>query len=379
MGVRGRPWSKEEEAFLDRYASGGMSAREVADQIGRTPTAVAARAHKLGKTKRKWNRNLPEKLVDQVRALHREGATQANIEKKLGVSYHQVRWCLSEESGDPITTKLGRVAPGIRKRIVEGFTEGLVPLSELVQREGMSAHLLRGVLQEEGVDTLFWKKRKQSRSMKGRAFEPRPRKGPVLRGDRATEAVERFVQGEGSAGIAKSLGCRQPRVRRTLENAGFDVRAIGYKRAAETRLRSGWRPPASSGRGKRTPYDTPFQGRVSMRSRTEGVRASELDHEGVAWFYELKRYTLGDTSYLPDFWITKVPLQEAREILGDNPSRKDMVAFLKNHPYTLEDVKGWFNHKCPSFSKIARFRDTYPGELFRVLVFDHRRGTKRWA
>lgn len=55
--------------------------------------------------------------------------------------------------------------------------------------------------------------------------------------------------------------------------------------------------------GSNVKYITPNQGEVTMRSSWEAKTADYLTSEGLDWFYEYKRFELGNTSYCPDFYI----------------------------------------------------------------------------
>jgi hypothetical protein len=113
-----------------------------------------------------------------------------------------------------------------------------------------------------------------------------------------------------------------------------------------------------------------------MRSSTEILRASELNSFGYAWFYEVNNYLLLDgRRYLPDFWITEIPILEATEILKISPTKDQIKIFLKATPHCIEDTKGWWKETHPSYEKINTFIKENPNLSFSVRVEDRK---KRW-
>lgn len=58
--------------------------------------------------------------------------------------------------------------------------------------------------------------------------------------------------------------------------------------------------------GKRSFYITPNQGKVCMRSGWEVKTADYLTLNNVDWYYENEWLDLGNTKYLPDFYLPKL-------------------------------------------------------------------------
>lgn len=126
----------------------------------------------------------------------------------------------------------------------------------------------------------------------------------------------------------------------------------------------------SSGYGKGAYYDSPFQGRIWLRSGAEIQRARELDAEGSVWFYEVQRYNvLMDrvTSYTPDFWI--VPGVSRDSVLGE---AKVFLQSLSPSVVWVEDVKGWWKPTHKTFPKIQAFREQYPEIQFDIVIREGR-------
>jgi len=59
----------------------------------------------------------------------------------------------------------------------------------------------------------------------------------------------------------------------------------------------------SYGKGNGAYYDTPHQGRMWMRSGWELKVADYLTSQSKDWYYEYKWLDIGDTHYLPDFYL----------------------------------------------------------------------------
>lgn len=98
-------------------------------------------------------------------------------------------------------------------------------------------------------------------------------------------------------------------------------------------------PSAKVGRGKRSFYDSPYQGKVCFRSSYERAYAIWLDKNDIDWLYECKTFDLGETTYLPDFYLIK--------------SR----GFI--------EIKGYMHEKAQE--KIDIFRKYYSNEKLDVL------------
>lgn len=121
-----------------------------------------------------------------------------------------------------------------------------------------------------------------------------------------------------------------------------------------------------SGYGQRFPYQSPFQGTVTLRSSSELERARELDAAGVAWFYEVKRFSVirGDktSTYTPDFWV--VPRVTRDEVPTDFATFLDT---LDPSSVEIEDVKGWWGPGHKTYPKIQAFQAQYPHLNFRIV------------
>lgn len=71
--------------------------------------------------------------------------------------------------------------------------------------------------------------------------------------------------------------------------------------------------------GNPTLYDTPFQGTVKMRSSWESKTADYLTSKGIKWYYEHRWLNLGDSNYLPDFYLPDLDLYI--EVKGRNKGK----------------------------------------------------------
>lgn len=119
-----------------------------------------------------------------------------------------------------------------------------------------------------------------------------------------------------------------------------------------------------SGYGRRFFYNSPYQGRICLRSSSELQRAQELDSEQAVWFYEVRRFSvvLGGklTTYTPDFFIVRgVPRVD---VVGDP------TLLLESHPLQVEDVKGWWGPKHKTYQKIQAFMSQYPQVDFKIAI-----------
>lgn len=92
-------------------------------------------------------------------------------------------------------------------------------------------------------------------------------------------------------------------------------------------------------RGIRSYYQSPYQGRIYLRSSYELAYAQYLDKNNKDWLYESIIFNLGDTTYTPDFFLIK-----------DNK-------FI--------EIKGYMS-KCAQ-NKINLFNKLYPDELLIIL------------
>ena len=174
--------------------------------------------------------------------------------------------------------------------------------------------------------------------------------------------------------IAKKFNCTPSCVTYHIRASGVDFRELRSKKILAKHI-SGKIRPGLGRFGIKTPTQTPFQGVVTTRSQTEAVRAAQLDATGMAWFYELHGYRLPTgKSYLPDFWLTNIPVAIAQEKLGISPSTEDIKEFLEVTPHWIEDVKGWFGPTAWSWDKLHMFSPTCPH--FSVLVLSQTKYAK---
>lgn len=122
-----------------------------------------------------------------------------------------------------------------------------------------------------------------------------------------------------------------------------------------------------TGYGKRSQYESPFQGLIWLRSSSELQRARELDALGETWFYEVQRFSLllngKSSTYTPDFWI--LPSIKRDQV------PQNFKAFLGSFPVSevrIEDVKGWWKPNHKSYSKIESFRTQHPEIQLQIVV-----------
>lgn len=130
-----------------------------------------------------------------------------------------------------------------------------------------------------------------------------------------------------------------------------------------------------AGYGKRFFYNSPYQGRICLRSSSELQRALELDADHAVWFYEVQRFSMvfnGKlTTYTPDFWVVH---GVARTEIGEDP-----FSILKSHPVKVEDVKGWWGPKHKTYQKIQSFTEQYPQVDFSIVVKQGLPEAKSWS
>lgn len=98
-------------------------------------------------------------------------------------------------------------------------------------------------------------------------------------------------------------------------------------------------PSPKCNRGKRDLYESPYQGKILLRSSYELAYAKYLDSICEPWFYEIWVFDLGNTSYIPDFYLPR-----------------------KN---TFIEIKGYMHKEAQK--KINQFLEEYPHEQLKVL------------
>lgn len=365
-------WTEKEEEFLHEYASGALSAKEVARHVGRSPQAVAARAYKLGLTKRSWNKNLPQEVQDQVVRLYQKGLVMSQVQAQTGLSYHQVRWCLNQ-AGVPVDRKRSAVVATQNQRrvlteseqalIEQCWLEGL-SVQRISERVGCWRRVVERFIQEQG-----WGRSREQ--MPGymeqrRTFSPEEQQA----------MVGHYLSGlYGQEATMQEFGVSKKVLRRVLRENGVDAKQVASKRHAaliQHEFHSGKRHISPrAGVGIRSYFDVPLQGRVLLRSTTERLRALYLMKQGIAWFYEIRRFTLqnGET-YLPDFWVLDRSFAEVERMLGGSPGRKQLQALAAQVPHKVEDVKGWWDKRHPSWDKIQTFKREHPVVDFSIVLSD---------
>lgn len=137
--------------------------------------------------------------------------------------------------------------------------------------------------------------------MKERGHRPPPQFGPLSDEHRANLSAA-------LKGIKKS-----PRTEEHRKNLGKSIR--------DSIMRGDHNPSAV----KRTHYYEPAN--IYFRSQTELFTAQHLDAQGIVWEYEPKRFDLGWTTYLPDFYLPDHDMYIEVKGYMDELSKKKLAAF----------------------------------------------------
>lgn len=88
----------------------------------------------------------------------------------------------------------------------------------------------------------------------------------------------------------------------------------------------------NTGRGPRTHW-VDYRG-IKLRSSYEVRLAQQFDRRGIEWQYEPQRFDLGDSTYLPDFFLPQLEVfWEAKGYL-DPKSQRKIELFRALHPET---------------------------------------------
>lgn len=88
--MNGRFWTDEEDALLrNTIPSNKMTARQVADRLGRTVTMVYGRMHKIGVRSGLYKRWAPA-LIGRIRALHAKELSDREIGERVGIPRRSV-------------------------------------------------------------------------------------------------------------------------------------------------------------------------------------------------------------------------------------------------------------------------------------------------
>jgi len=85
---------------------------------------------------------------------------------------------------------------------------------------------------------------------------------------------------------------------------------------------------------------TYYQG-VKFRSRLEASYAMALDSAGLRWAYEPEGYFIGDTAYLPDFWLPRI--KTFLEIKGPTVPGLVKAKLLYQHFNRNQEEGRWFD------------------------------------
>lgn len=273
--------------------------------------------------------------------------------------------------GQTITKKCGRTGfsdqPTV-DRIVQQFLGGDI-ITKIAKDVKCDPHRITLTLKAAGVDVLSVSRQRNSQHQRelkkslwdGRRLKgcPNPRRR-VFTDSEKELACREFTSGKTMAEVSEMLGCCPILGTRLFREMGIDTEYWRRKKISSGALasfRRGRVVPIEIGYGTKTPFTTPFQGDVVMRSRLEAKRAEFLDSHGIPWFYELARYTLADgRTYLPDFWVVSGNFSEVRDALGSRPTKGAIESYLQLVPHQIEDVKGWWGPDHKTYQKVELFR-----------------------
>jgi len=371
-----RSWSESEDQLLTLYAAGKIDAASIAEITGRSFGSVVSRAHKIGRTRRVWNKHLQEDLTAETVAYYTEqGMTIAQVCNAVHLSYHHVRKCLRSAGVITDRHRAALVASSSQRREL-GYEEqekaralwkkGLT-IQDIANEVGCCSVVLRRAIKLWGVTR---SRKEMSGAISTRRY--------LADEDMKQLGALATTKGLNRNQLCHIFGAGWSTLRRHLTQAGIDTVEMG-KRKAALRTREAFSSGARTvsprvGVGIKTPALTPFQGLRLMRSRTEARWANELNRQGIAWFYEAFRYPLcNGTCYTPDFWITCVPLSKAKDLLGASPSKQSIRDFLCTTEHRVEDTKGWWGTTHPSFEKIQQFQQQYPHIPFQLRIEKHKK------
>lgn len=93
--------------------------------------------------------------------------------------------------------------------------------------------------------------------------------------------------------------------------------------------------------GTRYWYDSPLQGKISLRSSWELAYVKYLDSIKELWYYEIETFKLtGEMTYTPDFFLPR--LEKFIEIKGIHRSNSEIKIskFKEEYPWDLEVLFG---------------------------------------
>lgn len=366
-----RFWTDEEDDFLRKFYP-DFGKEETARKLSRPSSSVAMRASKLGLKRKVWNSHLTQEVQERVVQLYKSGSLVTQIQKIENLSYHHIKWCL-DRAGVQVDRK--RSSQFVQEKRKRRFTQGE---KSRIQQMWVGNIGIVHIAKEVGCCPQTIEKYvganlpKRSRSEVIKASHP----ARTFTQEERDYIAHEFTEGMKTRNaLAEELDLSPYFIRQALLEEGVDIKKWETKKRSNSLqkafLEDRMSIPSNKIYGIPTPCDTPFQGRVTMRSKTEARHGEELNDSGVAWFYELCRYKLsGGSSYLPDFWVTQMSVVKAKKILGANPTKKDIRGFLQNTPYELEDTKaGRFDSEDKSYPKLALFCQEYPAEKFSVLLF----------
>jgi hypothetical protein len=88
-------------------------------------------------------------------------------------------------------------------------------------------------------------------------------------------------------------------------------------------------------------YSSPLQGEIILRSHHEELYANFLDSKKRLWLYEPETFDLGETTYLPDFFlVNEEKFVELKETMYFKDKEKIRL-FLEQYPFELEIIYNW--------------------------------------
>jgi hypothetical protein len=129
------------------------------------------------------------------------------------------------------------------------------------------------------------------------------------------------------------------KTRQKLSITGKDRICLEETRKKLSIANKGQIPSYRVGRGKKSYHNSPYQDKICFRSSYEKAYAKYLDSGRKDWLYEPCTFDLGNTTYLPDFYLIK---------------DKKFV-----------EIKGYMKESAQK--KINLFRGIYPEEKLEVL------------
>lgn len=353
-------YTKDENDFLcQNYPV--LGAAECASQLNLPIGLIKSHVISLGLRRQKsWDKHITSDTKGKVIAAYHAGVRITDIQEASGLSYVFVMRVL-DIAGVEVEQRSGP------KRDQLTFEE-----KSIVQTRWAEMATIESIAKEVGVSlgqvSRFAKAQLLSRD---RGAVQRKNSHSRFTSEQIAEMVRQSAQDLRNAeDVAQDFGCSAGLVSWYVRQSGvLDGRDIRTEKMQQGYVDGRITVSPLSSRGVRTLSSTPFQGALFMRSRTEGQRANLFNSTGRAWFYEVQRYTLKDgRTYLPDFWFTDIPVEEARLVLGDDPQPKAIQQFLESTPHWVEETKGWFVSGKGNYDKVHAFAESGDCPRFSVLV-----------